>query len=105
MKVLEKGKADEAAEVKKIAAPSLCIVGERDPLAESVRIMDGMRSGMIALTASDGKTLAAWKKEGKLGWQLYDKSGKPSGKPGSADSPGSGAAGVVTKDGDFVLFR
>jgi hypothetical protein len=66
---------------------------------------NGMRSGMIALTSSDGKSLVAWKKEGKLGWQLYDKDGKPDGKPGVADNPGSGAAGVVTKDGNFVLFR
>lgn len=33
-------------DVKRITAPTLCIVGERDPLAESVRIMDGMRSNL-----------------------------------------------------------
>lgn len=33
-------------EMKHVAAPTLCIVGDRDPLAESVRLMEGARSNM-----------------------------------------------------------
>ena len=64
----------------------------------------GMRSGIITLTSAAGDTLVAWKKDNQLGWQLYDAKGQPSGRPGSAKSQGSGAAGVLTKDGRFVLF-
>jgi hypothetical protein len=66
---------------------------------------NGMRTGILALAAPAGETLIAWKKEGQLGWQLYDKSGRPSGKPGSATSGGNGAAGVVDKSGNFLLIR
>jgi hypothetical protein len=65
----------------------------------------GMRSGVLALTNPAGNTLVAWKKDNQLGWQLYDATCQPAGQPGSAKSPGSGAAGVVTKDGRFVLFQ
>ncbi|HEV3025628.1 MAG TPA: hypothetical protein VGX76_24315 [Pirellulales bacterium] len=65
----------------------------------------GMRTGMVALSAPDGSTLVAWKKDDQLGWQLYDAKGRPSGPPGSAPSPGSGVAGVVDSSGDYVLFR
>jgi hypothetical protein len=65
----------------------------------------GMRTGLITLNDHEGNTLVTWKKEGKLSWQLYDKTGRPKGDVGSAPSPGSGAAGVVTNDGRFVLFR
>jgi hypothetical protein len=65
----------------------------------------GMRTGLIALPAPDGSTLVAWKKDDRLGWQLYDSEGRPSGEPGAAESPGSGAAGVVTRDGRFLVFR
>jgi len=66
---------------------------------------NGMRTGLIALANQSGNTLVAWKKDNQLGWQLYDAKGQPAGSPGSAKSPGSGAAGVLTKDGGFVLFR
>jgi hypothetical protein len=65
----------------------------------------GMRTGVIALAAEDGTTLVAWKKDGHLGWQLYDTAGQPTGAPQYAESPGTGAAGVATRDGRFVLFR
>jgi hypothetical protein len=65
----------------------------------------GMRTGVLALTAPDGSTLVAWKKDDELGWQLYGADGRPSGEPGAAKSPGHGAAGVVGKDGRFILFR
>jgi len=65
----------------------------------------GMRTGALTLTDKSGNTLVAWKKSDQLGWQLYDAKGQPSGRAGSAKSPGSGAAGVLTKDGRFVLFR
>jgi hypothetical protein len=65
----------------------------------------GMRTGMLALSGPDGKTLVAWKKDGRIGWQLYDVEGQPTGSPGSAKGSGNGVAGVVGKDGRFVLFR
>jgi hypothetical protein len=65
----------------------------------------GMRTGMLALSAPDGSTLVAWKTGDRLEWQLYGGDGRPSGEPGSAASQGNGAAGVVSKDGRFILFR
>ena len=64
----------------------------------------GMRNGMVALSASDDATLVAWKNKDVLGWQLYDAKGQPQGEPGSANSSGSGAAGVVSPDGKFLVF-
>lgn len=64
----------------------------------------GMRTGLLALSASDGATLVAWKNKDTLGWQLYDEKGQPHGEPGSATSPGGGAAGVVLRDGRFLVF-
>jgi hypothetical protein len=65
----------------------------------------GMRTGMLALSAPDGNTLIAWKKDGQLNWQLYDNHGRPAGRPGSTKSAGNGVAGILSKNGDFVLFR
>jgi hypothetical protein len=64
-----------------------------------------MRTGILALSDPDGGTLVAWKKDGRAEWQLYDAEGRPSGPPGSAKSSGNGVAGVVGKDGPFILFR
>jgi hypothetical protein len=64
----------------------------------------GMRTGLLALSAPDAATLIAWKDKDVLGWQLYDASGQPQGRPGSARSPGPGAAGVVLRDGRFLVF-
>lgn len=64
-----------------------------------------MRSGVVALGASDGESLVAWKHEGELGWQLYDKLGRPEGAAGYVKSPGKGAAAVVDRNGRFVLFQ
>lgn len=64
----------------------------------------GMRNGVLALSATDGATLIAWKNKDVLGWQVYDAKGQPQGEPGSATSPGGGAAGVVLRDGRFLVF-
>jgi hypothetical protein len=64
----------------------------------------GMRTGMIALGAPDGSVLIAWKNDDRVGWQLYDEAGAPTGSRGSAPSRGNGVAGIVDRDGDFVLF-
>lgn len=66
---------------------------------------NGMRTGLVALPAADGNAIVVWKKDGQLGWHLYDGRGKPSGSAGSARSAGNGIAGVVAKDGQVVLFR
>ena len=80
--------------------------GEPSPPAETKTPgRSGMRTGMIALSAPDGSTLVAWKYDGQTGWQLYDVEGEPSGSPGFAKSSGNGVAGVVGKDGRFILFR
>jgi hypothetical protein len=65
---------------------------------------NGMRTGVVALPAADGATLIAWKEKDTLGWQLYDARGAAQGGPGSAKSAGNGAAGVVARDGTFLLF-
>jgi hypothetical protein len=65
----------------------------------------GMRTGVLVLSAPDGSTLVAWKKDDQLAWQLYKSDGRPSGAAGTARSPGHGAAGVVSQDGRFILFR
>lgn len=64
----------------------------------------GMRAGVLALSASDGATLVAWKNKDVLGWQIYDAKGQPQGEPSSDSSPGGGAAGVAVRDGRFLLF-
>lgn len=65
----------------------------------------GHRTGVLALSGPGRSTLVAWKKDDHLGWQLYDANGQPSGSPGSMPSPGNGIAGVVDKNGRFLLFR
>jgi hypothetical protein len=65
----------------------------------------GMHTGMLGLSAPDGSTLVAWKKNDQLYWQLYDPAGQPTKSLGSIHSLGSNVAGVVGKDGRFVLFH
>jgi hypothetical protein len=66
----------------------------------------GMRSGVLALLgAPDRSTLVAWKKDGRMSWQVYDSEGRPSGPGGAVHSSGDGVAGVVDKDGRFTLLR
>jgi len=65
----------------------------------------GHHTGMLALSAPNGSTLVAWKKDDLLGWQVYDAKGQCSGTLGSTKSLGHGVAGVVCKDGRFILFR
>jgi hypothetical protein len=65
---------------------------------------NGMRTGVVALSAPDGVSLVAWKNQDVLGWQLYDVAGAPLGKPGSEASRGNGAAAVVLADGRFAVF-
>jgi hypothetical protein len=67
--------------------------------------LTGMRTGMLTLSAPDGDTLVAWKKDDKIGWQLYSAGGRPLGSPGSIKSAGNGVAGVVDNAGRFILFR
>ncbi|MEX2317264.1 MAG: hypothetical protein WD669_08940 [Pirellulales bacterium] len=65
----------------------------------------GMRVGVLALSDAKGTTLLAWKDLGQVRWQLYDRQGQPLGRPASAESAGNGVAGVLDKDGDFIIFR
>src|SRR4029077_8516375 len=46
----------------------------------------GMRSGVVALSDPEGRSLVAWKHEDELGWQIYDREGRPQGAPGSVKS-------------------
>jgi hypothetical protein len=64
-----------------------------------------MRTGMLTLSAPDGKTLVAWNNNGQVGWQLYGVGGQRLGEPGFAPSAGKGVAGVVGANGRFILFR
>ena len=65
----------------------------------------GMRTGLTALAAPDGKSLVAWKHLDELGWQVYDEQGRPESSPGSVKSAGKGTAGVVDKTRRFILFQ
>ena len=65
----------------------------------------GLRTGLLALTSPDGGTLVAWTKDNELGWQFYDAKGQASGAAGFAANSGDGVAGVVSKEGHFILFR
>lgn len=67
--------------------------------------MSGMRTGMLTLNARDGNILAAWKKDGQLSWQLFGPDGHSQGDVTTVKSPGAGVAGVITKDGQMLLFR
>lgn len=64
----------------------------------------GMRTAVLALSATDGATLIAWKNKDTLGWQLYDAKGQPDGNTGSTKSLGNGAAGAAFPNGKFILF-
>lgn len=66
---------------------------------------NGMRSGILPIPGRDGHTLIAWKKDGQLYWQLYNSRSLPTGSADSCKSPGSGAAGCATPNGDFILFH
>src|SRR5262249_11451781 len=65
----------------------------------------GTRTGVIALEGPDGQALIAWKNQGALSWQLYSVDGQPDGSAGSIPSEGAGVAGVVDKEGQFILFQ
>ena len=66
---------------------------------------NGMRTGVVAIPGTEGRTLVAWKKDDKLGWQLYDARGRPSGAPGTVRSVGNGVGGVLARNGELILFR
>jgi hypothetical protein len=65
----------------------------------------GTRTGPIALEAPDGTALIAWKHQSELSFQLYSVDGRPEGALSSIQSSGSGVAGVVDKNGKFILFQ
>ena len=55
--------------------------------------------------APDGKSLVAWKHLDELGWQVYDERGRPESAQGSVKSAGKGTAGIVDRNGNFILFQ
>jgi hypothetical protein len=65
----------------------------------------GMRTGLVALSGTDGRSLIAWKLNGELHWQIYNAAGIPQGAPESAPSAGKGAAGITDQRGHFILFE
>jgi hypothetical protein len=76
----------------------------RTPRETKTGGMTGMRTGMLTLHGAAGSTLVVWKKDGQLAWQLYDRNSNAQ-LPNSVPSEGHGAAGIVDKSGNFVLFR
>lgn len=64
----------------------------------------GMRTGMIALPTASGGTLVTWNNDNQVHWQLYNKAGAPQGHSGATKTAGKGAAAVVTKSGQMVVF-
>jgi hypothetical protein len=65
----------------------------------------GMRTGLVALGAPDGRSLIAWNHQGQLSWQEYSPDGQPVDNPTSVPTTGKGAAGVVDGTGKFTLFQ
>jgi hypothetical protein len=65
----------------------------------------GMRTSMLALRGANGTTLVAWRDGERVSWQVYDADGRLVGPLGSAQSAGKGVAGVVDKEGHYLLFR
>lgn len=65
----------------------------------------GMRTGLVALEAPDGRVLIAWNDQGQLRWQQYSPQGQPEDALNSIPTKGKGAAAVVTGAGKFVLFE
>jgi hypothetical protein len=65
----------------------------------------GMRTGLVALEAPDGRSLIAWNHQGQLSWQQYSPEGQPEGTPKSVPTNGNGVAGVVGRSGTFILFQ
>jgi hypothetical protein len=58
----------------------------------------------IVLAAPDGTVLVSWKTAHAIEWRLFDGNDKPLGEPGRSPSTNSHRhAGVVTKEGDFLL--
>ena len=64
----------------------------------------GMRTGILALSGSQGASLVVWNHEDKLAWQLYDAQSRPVGPAGVGKAAGKGAAAVVGANGKFVVF-
>ena len=59
----------------------------------------------IVLAAPDGVTCLSWKKGAVLHWRLFGSNGKPMGEEASQPSSnGNRHAGVVIRNGDFVLI-
>lgn len=67
--------------------------------------VSGHRTGLIALPTPSGGTLVAWNQDNQVHWQVYNKASSPSGRPGTLKTAGKGAAAVVTKTGDLVVFH
>ena len=65
----------------------------------------GHRTGITALSASDGSTLVAWNDKGQVKWQVHDAAGRPSSPLEMEQTTGTGPAAVVTHAGDFVIFH
>jgi hypothetical protein len=65
----------------------------------------GMRTGLVALSGTDGTTLIGWKRDGELSWQLYNSQGVAEGAVKSVPSVGKGAAGITDQLGKFILFE
>ncbi|MCU1259158.1 MAG: hypothetical protein JWO80_2043 [Bryobacterales bacterium] len=65
----------------------------------------GMRSGLVALSGTDGSTLIAWKRDSELSWRRYNAQGVAQGEVKSVPSAGKGAAGVTDQHGKFILFE
>jgi len=79
--------------------------GRQSPQEVKTPGSNGMRTGIVTIPTPDGQTLVLWNKDDQIGWQLYDNRGRASGGPGSAKTTGKGAAGVLAKNGELVVFQ
>ena len=73
--------------------------------ARIIRSYGEFRLPKAMVSASDGVTVVGWKNDTMLEWQLFGVKDEPYGMRGSAvAATGDRPAGVVAKDGTFLLF-
>ena len=79
--------------------------GQKRSLGEIPTPGEAVKKYPVVLNAPDGTVLVAWKNRSQLEWQLYDAEGKPQGHLGQRTSRNPHRpAGVVTNEGNFLLF-
>jgi hypothetical protein len=79
-------------------------IGARDKAPKEIKVVNRGK-WPVALMSADGTVLVSWKAGSSLSWQRFDSNDKADGSVESGPSPNVNRhAGVVSKDGTFVLI-